>query len=153
MNEEYIDEPLTEVEASNTENEEIEEEVKEETEEEYFSESDFFDVEATAYDLSEEDCNKTEDDPYFGITANGFNLSGLSHDEAMVIAVDRNIIPLGSKVEVIFYDEELSYLNGIYSAEDTGGAIKGCRIDVFMGVDQSSECRKFGRRIAKVRVI
>lgn len=80
-------------------------------------------------------------------------MSGLSHDEAMVIAVDRNIIPLGSKVEVIFYDKELSYLNGIYSAEDTGGAIKGYRIDVFLGVDQSSECRKFGRRIAKVRVI
>lgn len=119
----------------------------------YTCDSDYYDYEITAYDLSEEDCGKSEDNPYYGLTANGFNLSGLSREDAMVIAVDRNIIPLGSKVEIIFEDEEFSYLNGIYNAEDTGGAIRGNRIDIYFGVDKYYECIHFGRRMAKVRIV
>ena len=49
------------------------------------------------------------------------------------IAVDPRIIPLGSKVEI----------NGkTYIAEDTGGAIKGNRID--MCVSSHSECYRLG---------
>lgn len=42
-----------------------------------------------------------------------------------VIAVDPKIIPLGSKVYI-------PQLDMIFSAEDTGGKIKGNRIDIFM---------------------
>lgn len=49
------------------------------------------------------------------------------------IAVDPRVIPLGSRVEI----------NGqIYIAEDTGGAIKGNRID--MCVSSHSECYRLG---------
>ena len=49
------------------------------------------------------------------------------------IAVDPKVIPLGSKVEI----------NGkVYVAEDTGGAIKGNRIDIC--VSSHSECYSLG---------
>lgn len=49
------------------------------------------------------------------------------------IAVDPRVIPLGSRVEI----------NGqIYIAEDTGGAIKGNRIDIC--VSSHSECYRLG---------
>jgi len=44
------------------------------------------------------------------------------------VAVDSEIIPLGTKLEIIGLP---SGWDGIYYAEDTGGAIKGLRIDVF----------------------
>ena len=57
------------------------------------------------------------------------------------IAVDPRVIPLGSKVR----------MNGReYVAEDTGGAIKGKRIDLF--VDSHSEAMKFGKKLIEVYV-
>jgi len=44
------------------------------------------------------------------------------------IAVDPEVIPLGTKLEIIGLPNGY---DGIYYAEDTGGAIKGLRIDVF----------------------
>lgn len=53
-----------------------------------------------------------------------------------IIAADPRIHKLGSKVKV----------NGKeYLVADTGGAIKGKRIDIWMG--SCSDARKFGRRI------
>lgn len=60
-----------------------------------------------------------------------------------VIAVDPNVIPLGSTVEVEGY--------GVFSAEDTGGAIKGNKIDIF--VSTHSEAIQFGVRSVRVRVL
>lgn len=57
------------------------------------------------------------------------------------IAVDPKLIRLGSKVR----------MNGKeYIAEDTGGAIKGRRIDLF--VDSHSEAMRFGKKVIKVYI-
>ncbi len=45
-----------------------------------------------------------------------------------IVAIDPSIVPLGSKVYVEAADGSWSY--GVASAEDTGGAIKGNRIDL-----------------------
>ncbi len=66
-----------------------------------------------------------------------------------VIAVDPRVIPLGSKLYVESPDG--SYVYGYCVAGDTGGAIKGNRIDLFLGSE--SECRAFGRRSMKVYII
>ena len=57
------------------------------------------------------------------------------------IAVDPRVIPLGSKVRM--NDKE-------YIAEDTGGVIKGKRIDLFVG--SHSEAMKFGKKVIKVYI-
>ena len=62
----------------------------------------------TAYTPFDAGCN--------GITATG------TKAEKGVIAVDPRVIPLGTKVYIPGY--------GVATAEDTGGAIKGNRIDV-----------------------
>ena len=84
-----------------------------------------------------------------GNTATGFNLSGCSREDAMVIAVDPSIIPLGTQVYVEFEDA-WSHYNGVYTASDTGGAINGNIIDIFVGHGNDSEAMQFGRRTATV---
>ena len=70
-----------------------------------------------------------------GITATGrkpvYNPGGLS-----TIAVDPRVIPLGSKVYVEGY--------GYAIAADTGGAIKGNIIDVYL--NSASACKTWGRK-------
>jgi len=58
------------------------------------------------------------------------------------IAVDPKVIPLGSRLWVEGY--------GFGEAEDTGGAIKGHIVDVFL--ENEEACREWGRRKVKVRV-
>jgi len=76
-----------------------------------------------------------------GVTATGINLR--ANPNLKVIAVDPNVIPLGSKVWVEGY--------GYAVAGDTGGAIKGNRIDVF--VASKEEAYRFGRKQVKIRVL
>lgn len=76
-----------------------------------------------------------------GITATGINLS--ANPNLKVIAVDPSVIPLGSKVWVEGY--------GYAVAGDTGGAIKGNRIDLHVPNDATA--RKFGRRQVKIKVL
>lgn len=97
------------------------------------------DVEVTAYTLG-------------GNTATGFNLSGRSREDAMVIAVDPNVIPLGTQVYIEF-DDTWSHYNGVYTASDTGGAINGHVIDIFVGHGNDGEAMQFGRRTATVNFI
>ena len=57
------------------------------------------------------------------------------------IAVDTDIIPFGTEV----------YINGnVYVAEDTGGAITGNRIDIYM--DNHYTALEFGVQYAEVFV-
>ncbi|PLT27654.1 LysM peptidoglycan-binding and 3D domain-containing protein [Peribacillus deserti] len=90
-------------------------------------------VQATAYTADCEGCS--------GITATGVNIK--DNPNAKVIAVDPQVIPLGSKVYVEGY--------GYATAEDTGGAIKGNRIDVFIPNEQNA--LNWGSKTVKVTVI
>lgn len=60
-----------------------------------------------------------------------------------VVAVDPNVIPLGSTVFIPGY--------GVARAEDTGGAILGNRIDLCM--EDYDACMNFGRRTVPVYVL
>jgi 3D (Asp-Asp-Asp) domain-containing protein len=65
------------------------------------------------------------------------------------IAVDPKVIPLGSKVYVEIPGGKWFY--GLAVCEDTGGVIKGNKIDLFFNTE--SECMRFGRRKAIVYVL
>ena len=93
----------------------------------------------TAYDLSYASCNKTTEHPHYGITASGYSLKGLSREEAMAVAVDPSVIPLGTSLKIEFTDENYKQYNGIYTAVDTGSAVKGNVVDVFLGDFESYE--------------
>ena len=60
-----------------------------------------------------------------------------------VIAVDPKVIPMGTKVYVEGY--------GYAIAEDTGGAIKGNKIDIFL--DTRGECINWGRRNVTIYIL
>lgn len=111
-------------------------------------------VDVTAYDLSEDSCGKSMDDPGYGVTTTGFNLTGQSLQSARAIAVDPSVIPLGSKVRVKFLEPDMAGYNGTYTAVDTGGAINGNRVDLFYGDFGSRhanpEALAFGHHKAKV---
>ncbi|WP_067727179.1 PcsB-like coiled-coil domain-containing protein [Oceanobacillus damuensis] len=73
-----------------------------------------------------------------GVTSTGIDLN--KNPDAKVIAVDPAVIPLGSVVYVEGY--------GYATAGDTGGAIKGNKIDVF--VQTKKEALNWGVRTVKV---
>ena len=98
---------------------------------------------ATAYDLSYASCGKNPGDRGYGITASGMRA------QRGVIAVDPRVIPLGTKLYVESLDGSPDY--GYAIAGDTGGAIKGNRVDLFM--DSYSEAIGFGRRQVKVYIL
>ena len=58
--------------------------------------------------------------------------------------MDKRLIPLGTKVYVEF-PGKWAHMSGYYTAEDTGGAIKGKIIDVFIDTDDESVAARFGR--------
>ncbi|MFJ7668689.1 3D domain-containing protein [Lysinibacillus sp. NPDC097195] len=88
---------------------------------------------ATAYTAYCEGCS--------GITANGTDIR--SNPNLKVIAVDPRVIPLGTKVWVEGYGEAI--------AADTGGAIKGNKIDVFIPSD--GQARNWGVRTVTVKIL
>lgn len=65
------------------------------------------------------------------------------------VAVDPNFIPLGSKMYIVSADGE--YVYGYCTAEDTGGAIKGKIVDLYMNT--YDECIQFGRRDVKIYIL
>ena len=75
-----------------------------------------------------------------GRTKTGFNLR--ANPNAKVIAVDPKVIPLGTKVWVEGY--------GTAVAADTGGAIKGNKIDVFMSTKKKAYA--WGRKKVTIKV-
>ncbi|WP_226683729.1 G5 and 3D domain-containing protein [Sutcliffiella horikoshii] len=76
-----------------------------------------------------------------GVTSTGINLR--TNPGAKVIAVDPSVIPLGTKVYVEGY--------GYAVAGDTGGAIKGHKIDVFFS-DKDAAYR-WGRKKVKIKIL
>lgn len=98
---------------------------------------------ATAYDLSYASCGKLPGDKGYGKTALGTNAR---HG---VVSVDPRVIPLGTRLYIESLDGTKDY--GYAVAEDTGGAIKGHRVDLFFG--DSNAARRFGRRKVRVHIL
>ncbi|MDA1475855.1 LysM peptidoglycan-binding and 3D domain-containing protein [Bacillus changyiensis] len=90
-------------------------------------------VTATAYSAN--------DGGISGITKTGIDLNRNQH--AKVIAVDPSVIPLGSKVYVEGYGEAI--------AADTGSAIRGNKIDVFIA--NKGDALNWGVKTVKVKIL
>ncbi|MFE5429737.1 LysM peptidoglycan-binding domain-containing protein [Peribacillus simplex] len=90
-------------------------------------------VRATAYTADCQGCS--------GTTATGVNLK--ANPDAKVISVDPSVIPLGSKVYVEGY--------GYATAADTGSAIKGNRVDIF--VPNEKDAVNWGVKNVKVQIL
>lgn len=90
-------------------------------------------VEATAYTAKCTGCS--------GITATGINLK--DNPNKKVIAVDPAVIPLGTEVYVEGYGRAV--------AGDTGGAIKGKKIDLH--VPTTEQALDWGRQTVKVKIL
>ncbi|WP_180316724.1 3D domain-containing protein, partial [Shouchella shacheensis] len=92
-----------------------------------------YQMEATAYTANCEGCT--------GVTATGIDLN--ANPNQKVVAVDPDVIPLGSRVHVEGYGEAI--------AGDTGGAINGQKIDLY--VQSRGEALNFGRQTVNVTVL
>ncbi|MCD5325265.1 MULTISPECIES: LysM peptidoglycan-binding and 3D domain-containing protein [Pontibacillus] len=90
-------------------------------------------MESTAYTANCAGCS--------GITSTGINL--LANPDQKVIAVDPNIIPLGTEVYVEGYGKAV--------AGDIGGDIQGNRIDVF--IPSQSGALNWGRKTVDVTIL
>jgi uncharacterized protein YabE (DUF348 family) len=95
-------------------------------------------VNASAYTAGFESTGKRPGDKGYGKTYMGTTV------RPGVIAVDPKVIPLGSKVYI-------PHLGMTCVAEDTGGAIKGNKIDIYMA--SLPKANKFGRKNLKVYVL
>ncbi|AVR30516.1 MULTISPECIES: 3D domain-containing protein [Bacillus cereus group] len=101
-------------------------------------------VEATAYTADPGENGYAPGQQVFsawGPGGKGYNLT--ANPGMKLIAVDPSVIPLGKTVNVEGY--------GVAIAADTGGAIKGHRIDVLMPDKGSSS--SWGRRTVKVTIL
>jgi 3D (Asp-Asp-Asp) domain-containing protein len=63
-----------------------------------------------------------------------------------LIAADPRVLPLGSRVRL-----EAGSLSGEYLVADTGGAVRGKRIDIW--TPTAREAMRFGRRVVKLTVL
>lgn len=96
---------------------------------------------ATAYTAAEDECGKPVGHPDYGRTASGEMV------RRGIVAVDTDVIPMHSLIKI----EGAGELSGVYEVKDTGGAIKGNRIDIY--VPTKHEAFKFGRRDIKVYIL
>jgi 3D (Asp-Asp-Asp) domain-containing protein len=111
------------------------------------------DVIVSAYTLSKSECGKNPWDRGYGITRGGEDLRGKDWQSARVIAVDPKVLPLGSIVELSFYNEKYQKYNGIYLNADTGNAIKGNKVDLFLSETDRKSAFEFGLTDCKMTVI
>ena len=130
-------EPVTEVKAVGTGGKRVT------TKADNFSYSKVITCSATAYDLSFQSCGKRPGDRGYGITASG------TYAKPGTVAVDPRVIPLGTRMYIESADGNFVY--GYCVAEDTGGAIKGNKVDLFFNTN--SECMQFGRRNVNVYIL
>ncbi len=99
---------------------------------------------ATAYEAGPRSTGKRPGDKGYGITASG------ARAKRGTVAVDPRVIPLGTKLYVKSLTPGVPDY-GFAIAQDTGGAIKGNKIDLFM--DTVWECLQFGRRPVMVYIL
>lgn len=88
--------------------------------------------------------------PAVNYVATAYSLRGRTASGRMVskgiIAADPRVLPLGSRVRL-----EVPGYHGEYLVADTGGMIRGRRIDIW--IPSSQEAMRFGRRTVKLTVL
>jgi 3D (Asp-Asp-Asp) domain-containing protein len=88
--------------------------------------------------------------PAVNYVATAYSLRGKTASGRMVakgiIAADPRVLPLGSRVRL-----EVPGYHGEYLVADTGGMIRGRRIDIW--IPSSREAMRFGRRTVKLTVL
>ncbi len=88
--------------------------------------------------------------PATNYVATAYSLRGKTASGRMVskgiIAADPRVLPLGSRVRL-----EVPGYHGEYLVADTGGMIRGRRIDIW--IPSSREAMRFGRRTVKLTVL
>lgn len=88
--------------------------------------------------------------PAVTFTATAYSLRGRTASGAGVrrgiIAADRRVLPIGTRVRL-----EAGSYSGEYVVADTGGAVRGRKIDIW--VPQTSEAMRFGRRPVRLTVL
>ncbi len=104
-----------------------------------FSYSRVITAKATAYDCSLAE-NGGHSKTAYGLTP-GYG----------IVAVDPKVIPLGTRLYIESSDGGKSWVYGYCIAGDTGGAIKGNKVDLCFNT--KAECRSFGRRTATVYIL
>jgi 3D (Asp-Asp-Asp) domain-containing protein len=88
-----------------------------------------------------------EASPYLATayTLRGRTASGLQVGKGM-IAADPRVLPLGSRVRI-----DAGFFSGEYLVADTGGAVRGKRIDIW--TPSNREAFRFGKRTVKLTVL
>ena len=88
--------------------------------------------------------------PAVTFTATAYSLRGRTASGAGVrrgiIAADRRVLPIGTRVRL-----EAGPYSGEYLVADTGGAVRGRKIDIWM--PHTSEAMRFGRRPVRLTVL
>ena len=92
----------------------------------------------------------TPADPPVTYTATAYSLRGRTASGHSVrrglIAADRRVLPIGTRVRL-----EAGAYSGEYVVADTGGAVRGRKIDIWM--PSTGEAMRFGRRKVKLTVL
>ena len=76
----------------------------------------------------------------------GRTASGI-HTRPGVVAADPSVLPLGSRIRVA----GAGPYSGDYLVADTGGAVQGRKIDIY--IPNEAEALRFGRRRVRVEVL
>jgi len=88
--------------------------------------------------------------PIQSFTATAYSLRGRTasgrHVTRGIIAADRRVLPLGTRVRL-----DAGPYSGEYLVADTGGAVRGRKIDIW--VPSGREAVRFGRRKVKLTVL
>jgi len=64
-----------------------------------------------------------------------------------IVAADPKILPIGTRIRV----QDAGRYSGEYTVTDTGPAIKGHEIDIYM--PDGAEAKNFGRRKVRVEIL
>jgi 3D (Asp-Asp-Asp) domain-containing protein len=86
-----------------------------------------------------------------GYTATAYSQQGQTasgdYVHRHVVAADPDVLPIGSRIKIA----HAGRYSGEYVVADTGDKIQGRRLDIYL--PSTRECRKFGRKRVRVRVI
>ena len=83
----------------------------------------------------------------FAYTSGRLTSEGKKPVAGTTIAADPRVLPMGSRVRIT----DAGGYSGVYTVSDRGSAIKGQKIDIFVG--SHAEARQFGRKQVYVTVL